>query len=287
MSILLGAVAYDPKVVTIWDGFRTWLRSRGLDFDYVLYSNYERQAADLVDGRVGVAWNSPLAWVRARRLAAARGAALTPVTMRDTDCDLRSVIVVRADSPVTALGDLAGRVVATGAVDSPQATLLPLSLLRSAGLAPGADVTVRRFDVGVGLHGDHVGGERDAARALFAADPAERPDAACMIDANLLLFGREGVLPAGAVRVLAQTPLYDHCTMTAGPGAAAADVALLGDLLRGMDYADAAVRPLLDLEGLKQWRPPRLTGYEQLERAVDEAGFYGKDGEVTAAGYRP
>jgi ABC-type phosphate/phosphonate transport system substrate-binding protein len=287
MSILLGAVAYDPKVVTIWDGFRTWLRSRGLDFDYVLYSNYERQAADLVDGRVDVAWNSPLAWVRARRLAAARGAALTPVTMRDTDCDLRSVIVVRADSPVTALGDLAGRVVATGAVDSPQATLLPLSLLRSAGLVPGADVTVRRFDVGVGLHGDHVGGERDAARALFAADPAERPDAACMIDANLLLFGREGVLPAGAVRVLAQTPLYDHCTMTAGPGAAEADVALLGDLLRGMDYADAAVRPLLDLEGLKQWRPPRLTGYEQLERAVDEAGFYGKDGEVTAAGYRP
>ena len=187
----------------------------------MLYSNYERQVTDLVDGRIDVAWNSPLAWVRARRLAAARGAALTPVTMRDTDCDLRSVIVVRADSPVTSLGDLAGRVVATGAVDSPQATLLPLSLLRSAGLVPGADVTVRRFDVGVGLHGDHVGGERDAARALFAADPADRVDAACMIDSNLLLFGREGVLPAGSVRVLAQTPPYDHCTMTAGPSAAA------------------------------------------------------------------
>ena len=224
MAVLLGAVAYDPKVVTIWDGFRAWLRSSGLDFDYVLYSNYERQVRDLVDGRIDVAWNSPLAWVRARRLAAARGVTLTPVTMRDTDCDLRSVIVVRADSPVTSVADLAGRVVATGAVDSPQATLLPLSLLRSAGLVPGADVAVRRFDVGVGLHGDHVGGERDAARALFAAGPADRVDAACMIDSNLLLFGREGVLPAGSVRVLAQTPVYDHCTMTAGPSAAAADV---------------------------------------------------------------
>jgi phosphonate transport system substrate-binding protein len=284
-GLLLGAVAYDPKVVTIWDGFRAWLREY-LDFDYVLYSNYERQVTDLVDGRVDVAWNSPLAWVRARRLAAARGVALTPVTMRDTDCDLRSLIVVRADSPVTSLGDLAGRVVATGAVDSPQATLLPLSLLRSAGLVPGADVTVRRFDVGVGLHGDHVGGERDAARALFA-DPADRVDAACMIDSNLLLFGREGVLPAGAVRVLAQTPLYDHCTMTAGPSAAVAALARFGALLRGMDYADAALRPLLDLEGLKEWRPPRLSGYEQLERAVDEAGFYDQYGEVTAAGYRP
>jgi phosphonate transport system substrate-binding protein len=308
MALLLGAVAYDPKVVTIWDGFRAWLRSSGLDFDYVLYSNYERQVRDLVDGRIDVAWNSPLAWVRARRLAAARGVTLTPVTMRDTDCDLRSVIAVRADSPITSLADLAGRVVATGAVDSPQATLLPLSLLRSAGLVPGADVTVRRFDIGVGLHGDHVGGEREAARALFAADPADRVDAACMIDSNLLLFGREGVLPAGSVLVLAQTPVYDHCTMTAGPSAAAgggarggagaragggadggdnSDISRFGALLRGMDYADANLRPLLDLEGLKEWRPPRLSGYEQLERAVDEAGFYDGNGEITAAGYRP
>jgi phosphonate transport system substrate-binding protein len=286
MGVLLGAVAYDPKVVTIWDGFRTWLRSAGLDFDYVLYSNYERQAGDLVAGRIDVAWNSPLAWVRARRLAAARGVALTPVTMRDTDCDLRSVIAVRADSPVTSVGDLTGRVVATGAVDSPQATLLPLSLLRSAGLLPGTDFAVRRFDVGVGLHGDHVGGERDAARSLFAADAADRVDAACMIDSNLLLFGREGVLPAGSVRVLAQTPPYDHCTMTAGPSAGP-DVSVLGDLLRGMDYADADLRPLLDLEGLKEWRPPRLSGYEQLERAVDEAGFYDENGEITAVDYQP
>jgi ABC-type phosphate/phosphonate transport system substrate-binding protein len=287
--VLLGAVAYDPKVVTIWDGFRAWLRGPGgIDFDYVLYSNYERQVLGLVEGRVDVAWNSPLAWVRARRLAAARDVTLAPVTMRDTDCDLRSVIVVRADSAVTSLADLAGRIVATGAVDSPQATLLPLSLLRSAGLTPGADVAVRRFDVGVGLHGDHVGGERDAARALFAGDPADRVDAACMIDSNLLLFGREGVLPAGAVRVLAQTPPYDHCTMTAGPSASGrAEVARFGELLRGMDYADAALRPLLDLEGLKEWRPPRLSGYEQLERAVDEAGFYDAAGAVTAADYRP
>jgi phosphonate transport system substrate-binding protein len=310
MGVLLGAVAYDPKVVTIWDGFRAWLRSSGLDFDYVLYSNYERQVRDLVDGRIDVAWNSPLAWVRARRLAASRGVPLTPVTMRDTDCDLRSVIVVRADSPVASIADLAGRVVATGAVDSPQATLLPLSLLRSAGLVPGADVAVRRFDIGVGLHGDHVGGEREAARALFAADPAGRVDAACMVDSNLLLFGREGVLPAGSVQVLAQTPVYDHCTMTAGPSAAGpsaaaagggggagggtgggagdnSDISRFGALLRGMDYADADLRPLLDLEGLKEWRPPRLSGYEQLERAVDEAGFYDKYGEITAAGYRP
>jgi phosphonate transport system substrate-binding protein len=291
-ELVLGAVAYDPKVITIWDGFREWFREQGLPFDYVLYSNYERQAGDLVGGKIGVAWNSPLAWVRSRRLAQAAGIALHPVTMRDTDRDLTSVVVVRDDSPVLAVADLRGRTVATGAIDSPQATLLPLSLLRAAGLRPGwsrdhsdgqADVRVRRYDIGIGLHGDHVGGERDAARALAAGEV----DAACMLDASLLMFAREGVLPSGSSRVIAQTPPYDHCTMTAGPAADPGLVATLGELLRGMSYADPRLRPLLDLEGLKEWRPPRIEGYQQLERAVDESGFYTADGAIGARDYQP
>ena len=47
-TVVMGAVAYDPKVVTIWDGFRRWFAEREFDFDYVLYSNYERQVEDLV-----------------------------------------------------------------------------------------------------------------------------------------------------------------------------------------------------------------------------------------------
>ena len=284
-ELLLGAVAYDPKVVTIWEGFRAWLRGEGLAFDYVLYSNYERQVEDLVAGRIGLAWNSPLAWVRARRLAQAAGVVLRPVTMRDTDCDLTSVVVALAGSDLRATQDLRGGLVATGAVDSPQATLLPLSLLRGAGLQPGCPegFRVRRFDVGVGLHGDHIGGERDAARALVTGEV----DAACMIDASLLLFAREGVLPSAAARVIARTPPYDHCTMTAGPAADADLVDTFAGLLLGMSYADPRLRPLLDLEGLKQWRPPRLDGYQQLERAVDESGFYDSSGQIGASDYRP
>jgi phosphonate transport system substrate-binding protein len=33
-TLILGAVAYDPKVVTIWDGFRAYFAGHGLDFDY-------------------------------------------------------------------------------------------------------------------------------------------------------------------------------------------------------------------------------------------------------------
>ncbi|MEU7973449.1 PhnD/SsuA/transferrin family substrate-binding protein [Micromonospora sp. NPDC049089] len=277
-TVLLGAVAYDPKVVTIWEGFRTWLRGRGLDFDFVLYSHYERQVEDLIAGRIDAAWNSPLAYLRAERLASANGTAVRALTMRDTDQDLTSVVVVRADSPVRQLADLAERVVAVGAVDSPQATLIPLHHLA----ARGVTVDVRRFDVGVGLHGDHIGGERDAARALVAGEV----DAACMIDANHLAFVQEGTLPPEGTRIVAQTARYDHCNMTVR--APESDgVRLFGTLLLGMSYADPQVRPLLDLEGLTAWREGRITGYDVLADAVDTSGFYSADGRVTATDYRP
>ncbi|RQX13206.1 hypothetical protein DDE19_26595 [Micromonospora ureilytica] len=277
-TVLLGAVAYDPKVVTIWEGFRAWLRGRGLDFDFVLYSHYERQVEDLVAGRIDAAWNSPLAWLRAERLATANGTAVRALTMRDTDQDLTSVLVVRADSPVRQIADLTGRVVAVGAIDSPQATLIPLGHLAAAGVT----VDVRRFDVGVGLHGDHIGGERDAAHALAAGEV----DAACMIDANHLAFVQEGTLPPEGTRIVAQTARYDHCNMTVR--APESDgVRLFGTLLLGMSYADPQVRPLLDLEGLTAWREGRTSGYGALAEAVDASGFYSPDGRVTATDYRP
>src|SRR5690349_15405040 len=115
-ELLIGAVAYDPRVVTIWEGFRAWFAERDLATDYILYSNYERQVDDLIDGRIDVAWNSPLAWVRSRRIAAERGVAVRALAMRDTDQDLTSVILVRADSEVEHPLELAGRTVAAGAV---------------------------------------------------------------------------------------------------------------------------------------------------------------------------
>ncbi len=282
-TLLMGAVAYDPKVVTIWEGFRHYLVGKGLPFDFVLYSHYERQVEDLIEGRIDAAWNSPLAWLRAERLAAAHGRTVRSAVMRDTDQDLTSVVVVRADSGYTALADLQGQALAVGAVDSPQATLIPLSHLRATGLNPDEDAVVRRFDIGVGLHGDHIGGERDAARALVAGDV----EAACMIDGNHLLFSQEGTLPSGATRVLAQTEPYDHCNMTlidTAPGELAAEFV---ELLLAMSYADPQVRPLLDLEGLKVWRPGRDSGYAALDAAVTETGFYDGQGRLTAKEYSP
>jgi phosphonate transport system substrate-binding protein len=267
-TLILGAVAYDPKVVTIWDGFLAYFENQGLPFDYILFSNYERQVEAHFAGQIHIAWNSPLAWIQSERIAAAAGRKAEAIAMRDTDCDLTSVVVVRADSPFRTAADLRGARVAVGADDSPQATLIPLNLLSRQGLEPGKEIEVLRFDKLSGKHGDHIGGERDAARALIRGDA----EAACMIDGNHLLFSREGTLPPGTTRVLAVTPQYDHCNFTVLDGAPDDLVGRFRELLLGMSYADPVVRPLLDLEGLKQWRAGRTEGYACLNEAVDRFG---------------
>ena len=283
--LLLGAVAYDPKVVSIWEGFKTYFQRQGLPFDVVLYTNYERQVEALMAGHVAVAWNSPLAWVRTRRMAEAAGLVTHALAMRDSDQDLTSLILVRSVSPIHSIADLRGKTIASGAIDSPQARLLPLNHLRRHGIVAGHDAQVRRFDVLSGKHGDHIGGEREAARALMRGEV----DAACMIDTNHLLFINEGTLSPGVTRVLTQTEPYDHCNFTAvgKPGEKlAGSLADFRTLLMSMSYADPAVRPLFDLEGLKAWRDGRINRYAALEEAVDALSFYDQSGGIIASDYQ-
>jgi ABC-type phosphate/phosphonate transport system substrate-binding protein len=277
--LVLGAVAYDPKVVTIWEGFQRYFAGHGLDFDYVLYSNYESQVEAHFLGHVHVAWNSPLAWLESQRIAAALGRRAEAICMRDTDRDLTSRVLVRSDGEIRSVGDLKGKRVAVGARDSPQATLIPLSHLVTAGLNGVEDFDVIWFDKLAGKHGDHIGGERDAVKALLSGDA----DAACIIDANHLGFLKEGTLPHGATSVLAATNAYDHCNFTVLDGAPAPLVKRFRELLLGMSYADAEVRPLLDMEGLKQWQPGRTTGYALLAEAVGRFGTIDSFVESVAA----
>jgi ABC-type phosphate/phosphonate transport system substrate-binding protein len=281
-TLVMGAVAYAPKVVTIWEGFKQFFEDNDLPFDYVLYSNYERLVESLFEGSVHVAWNSPLAWLRAERMGQARGKPVSAIAMRDSDRDLTSLIVIRSDSSIHSVADLKGKTIAVGAVDSPQATLLPLYYLHQQGLEAGRDFTVQRHDLLGGKHGDHIGGEREAVRALLAG----QADAACLIAGNHLTFTGEGTLPVGSTRMLAETARFDHCNFTVAADAPQAPVARMRELLLGMSWEDPALRPLLELEGLRQWLPERLEGYRDLNAAIDLFGFYDRDGNITCADYR-
>jgi phosphonate transport system substrate-binding protein len=263
----IGAVAYDPKVVTIWEGFQAYFAKHGFHTDFVLYSNYDAQVDANLRGEIDVAWNSPLAWVRSQLLTEGKCHALA---MRNSDRDLTTKIIVRKQSPLAAVADLKHKNVAVGALDSPQAALIPLNLIAAAGVLPGTDCQVLYHNVMVGKHGDHVGGERDAARALAAG----QADAACVLDSNYPVFINEGTLDPDTTRVLATTPPFDHCNFTAAPDLPEAVRRQFTDALLGMSIADPDVRVCMELEGVKEWLPARTSGYAQLEEAVERCGFY-------------
>ncbi len=264
----VGAVAYDPKVVTIWEGFKSYFARRRLEIDFVLYSNYDAQVGATLSGEIDVAWNSPLAWVKSQIESHQRCRALA---MRDTDRDLTTKILVRKDSGLSSLADLKGKIIAVGASDSPQATLIPLSLVADSGVVPGKDCRVLYHEVMVGKHGDHVGGERNAARALATG----KANAACVLDANYTVFINEGTLDPGTTRVLASTPSYDHCNFTVRADLPEEQARRFVEVLLGMSFQDPEVRTLMELEGLKRWLPARTSGYAQLEKAVQRFGVYG------------
>jgi ABC-type phosphate/phosphonate transport system substrate-binding protein len=265
--ILIGAVAYDPKVVVIWDIIKDYFKAQGCPMDYVFYSNYELLVDALLAGHVHVAWNSPLAWVDAQRRT---GGTCRAVAMRDTDRDRVTHLIVRRDSGIESVADLRGKTVATGAKDSPQATLLPLHLLHQAGLEAGRDFTLRRFDLMVGKHGDHIGGELEALRSLQAGESA----AAAVLDLNWERWATDGTASPQELRVLATTHPFDHCNFTVRADFPQADLDRWLAALFAMTYDNPAHREMMDLEGLRAWLPGRVSGYTDLTAATEEQHFF-------------
>jgi len=263
----VGAVMYDPKVSVIWEIIRDFFDAQRAPIDPVFYGNYDAQVDALLRGAIDIAWNSPLAWVDAQRRA---NGACRAIAMRDTDRDRMSCFVARRDGPVRSLKDLAGRTLAAGAQDSPQATLIPLGRLRRDGLTPGEDVAIKRFDVGVGLHGDHVGGERDALECLKTSGA----DASVMLDLNWQTWSADGTIDPDAFAIVGETDRFDHCVFTVrGDFDRAAEQAWL-EALFAMRYDNPAHREMMDLEGLKAWLPGRTTGFGPLTAAVESERFF-------------
>jgi ABC-type phosphate/phosphonate transport system substrate-binding protein len=265
--ILVGAVAYDPRVVVIWDIITDFFKAQGCPMDYIFYSNYELLVDALLAGHVHIAWNSPLAWIDAQRQT---GGTCRAVAMRDTDRDRVTHLLVRRDSGIETVADLRGKTVATGAKDSPQATLLPLHLLHQAGLEAGRDFTLRRFDLMVGKHGDHIGGELEALRSLQAGDS----DAAAVLDLNWDRWSSDGTASPQELWVLATTHPFDHCNFTVRADFPQADLDRWLAALFAMTYDNPAHREMMDLEGLRAWLPGRVSGYTDLTAATEEQHFF-------------
>jgi ABC-type phosphate/phosphonate transport system substrate-binding protein len=261
-TILLGAVAYDPKVVAIWEGIRAYFQAAGTPMDFVLFSNYERQVRALLAGHVDIAWNTPLAHVRVRQQTQDRSLSLG---MRDADRDFHARVLVRRGAGIETLKDLEGRTLAVGSRDTTQARILPLHFLRREG------VDLRRvkllvFDTDVGKHGDTGTSELDVLKALHNGD-ADAGTIGDLIWVNELAAGH---IDTSLIESLWTTPPFDHCMFDALPELDAGKAERFQRTLFAMHWDNPEHRRLLELEGLRQWMPPRESGYASLEAALAE-----------------
>jgi len=261
-TILLGAVAYDPKVVTIWEGIRDHFQEQGVALDFALFSNYERQVEELLKCHIDIAWNTPLAHVRVRQRSGGKSLSLG---MRDSDRDFHAKLIVRRDSGIKSLQDLKGKTLAVGSSDSTQAHILPLYFLRSEGVDLSL-VKLLPFDSHLGKHGDTGSSELDVLKALHEG----RADAGTVGDLIWVTEQAAGHVDANKIEVLWTTPGFDHCMFDAHPSLAREKIESFSRALFAMRWEDPRHRRLLELEGLREWLPPREEGYLSLQEALKQ-----------------
>lgn len=257
MSYRVGAVAYHPRVVTIWEDFRRWFVEHGFGLDYTLYSTYEAQVDALLAGEIDVAWNTNLAYVQARERVRNACSALA---MRDTDRDWTSLALVLGGS-FSRLEELKGKRVGFGDSDSPQAWILPAFAMRREGVDPETDLRAERLDRDVGKHGDTGRAELAQVERLRAGELD-----ACIVS-NWTLKALREVGDDEGLAVAWTSPPFHHCNFTRLDSSTASHGAFHA-LLVSMDAADPALSEAMRLENVNRWVDGEEAGYVDLAEAV-------------------
>src|SRR5689334_19488279 len=140
-TVWVGAVAYDPKVVIIWEGMRRYFNEEArLSVEVILFQSYEAQVSALLAPLgervpyIDIAWNTNLAYLQADAWSGQR---CRPIAMRDTDIGWMTKIVAVSGGPVAALTDLKGGTLALRSRDRGHAAILPVHVLQGQGLVEG------------------------------------------------------------------------------------------------------------------------------------------------------
>jgi phosphonate transport system substrate-binding protein len=279
-TIWVGAVAYDPKVVTIWEGMRKYFHEEAhLPVEVVLFQSYEAQVRALLASpadplpRIDIAWNTNLAYLQADEWS---GQGCRPIAMRDTDLGWMTKIVAVSGGPVAGLADLRDRTLALGSRDSGHAAILPVHFLAQQGLVEGRDYRTLRFNSDIGKHGDTGTSEAEVVRAVLDG----RADAGAVGSPFWNSVRSEHLVPQGGLSEIWSSPPYNHCMFTARPDLDREAERRFADALSGMTYDNPSHRAVLDAEGLRRWVAPHLHGYDSLRQAAAQQGFFSRSAEA-------
>jgi ABC-type phosphate/phosphonate transport system substrate-binding protein len=272
-TIWVGAVAYDPKVVSIWEGMRHYFHEEAhLPVEVVLFQTYEAQVAALLAlpgdalPRIDIGWNTNLAFIQSEAWSDRR---CRPIAMRDTDVGWMTKIVAVTGGSVSKLSDLRDRTLALGSRDSGHAAILPVYFLQREGLVEGKDYRTLRFNSDVGKHGDTGTSESEVVRAVLDG----RADAGAIGSPFWDTVRAQRLVPEGALTEIWSSPPFNHCMFTARSDLDPALEQQFAKALFAMSFDNPAHRSVLEAEGLRQWVAPQLEAYASLRQASAQQGF--------------
>lgn len=282
-NILVGAVAYAPQVMPIWDIIREYANEyfKGkLRLDYVLFSNYERQVEWLKEGKIDIAWNTNVAYVRSK-FAIKDGA--KAILMRDTDIDFKTFYVAKKGR-IKSLQDLGGKKFGLGSLDSAQAAIMPVYYLNKetkyelkefissevASANPSQNtLALIRYNSDLGKHGDTGRSEFDVMDSI-----------------------KKGTLDAGAIgsttwaRVLSEGSYpelesfyvskgYCHCNFTVLNSLDSTLQSQFVEMMLSQNELknNPKIAQMMSLEGLNKWvlcDEEAMRGYEEITLAMQQ-----------------
>ena len=276
-TILLGAVAYDPKVVGIWDIIRDYSNEYGCKLDYVLFSNYERQVDSLLKGHIDIAWNTNVAWIRTLYATDNKAKA---IAMRDTDLHWSTKFVVRKDSKIKNIEDLKGKKLGVGSADSSQANIMAIYYLNKNGLKikesdinnseiDNESVNIIRYNSDLGKHGDTGRSEWDVLEGLKNGSL----DAGTIGSNTWIRILEEGLYPDGELISFYTSPDFCHCNFTVMPNIDSEISDNFVKMLMSQKKENPIIKKMMAMEGLNEWiitGDKELKGYDTLYEAMRE-----------------
>jgi ABC-type phosphate/phosphonate transport system substrate-binding protein len=276
-AIWVGAVAYNPKVVTIWEGMRSYFHEEAhLPVEIVLFQSYEAQVLALLAQpgesvpHIDIAWNTNLAYLQSDEWS---GHACRAIAMRDTDLGWMTKIVAVAGGPISTLADLKNRTLALGSKDSGHTAILPVHFLQQQDMREGREYRTLRFNSDLGKHGDTGTSEVEVVRAVLDG----RADAGAIGSPFWNTVRNEHLVPEGGLREIWSSPAYNHCMFTARPEFDREQERRFVEALLAMSYDNPIHRPILDAEGLRRWLRPHQDGYAELRQAAAQQGFFDQE----------
>lgn len=259
VPVRIGAVAYGPSTVTVFQGLTRYLTENDLPADFVLYSNYDALVDALDRGQVEIAWNTPLAH---GQFHVRNQCASQTLVMRDVDFNFHSVLVARADSGIKSLADLHGKRLVLGSSQAAEATVLPLHFLKQEGVDV-AQVQLVKLDGNRDVDGNPCDSPRHVAQALREG----RGDAGIITAGLWASLTKQGNSDPELVR-LWTSPAFSHCVFTASGSFDKTLADKFTQLMMAMDPQDPVFGEVMRLEGTRKWLPGTSDGFASLIDAL-------------------